>query len=273
MSPRNATPTRNEFGHDHAVVSRAEWLRARKELLAREKAHTHERDALARARRELPWVRVEKDYTFDGPDGPVKLADLFRGKSQLFVYHFMFGPEWVEGCQSCSFVGDHVDGALPHLEHRDVSFVAVSRAPLAKLQAFQRRMGWRFPWVSSHGSAFNFDFRVSATADELSAQRMDYNFDRSDMVLDELPGLSVFFRKADGSIYHTYSAYARGLEPLVGTYQFLDLVPKGRDEDGLSFTMAWVRHHDRYGPDYAVDPAATYKISSKVASRVEAPRT
>ena len=246
---------------DHHVAPASEWLRARRELLQREKAHTRERDEIARLRRALPWVRVEKDYRFEGPGGPdqrLTLADLFRGRSQLVVYHFMLGPDWDEGCPSCSFVSDHFDGALVHLEQRDVSFTAVSRAPYAKIAAFKERMGWRFPWVSSHGGSFNFDFRVSATDDEKRKNEMSYNFEKSALLVDEMPGLSVFARDASGAIHHTYSTYARGLEPLVGAYTMLDFVPKGRDEEGLEFTMAWVRHHDRYGKDHPMDPAAPY---------------
>jgi len=235
------------------VATAAEWLRARKELLVEEKALTHQREEVARRRRALPWVRVEKEYRFDGPDGVMTLGDLFRGRSQLIVYHFMFGPEWSEGCPSCSFVGDHFDGARLHLEQRDVAFTAVSRAPVAKLAAFQQRLGWRFPWVSSHGRDFNFDFCASASEADQKRGTMVYNFERGPVMLEELPGLSVFARDASGAIHHTYSTYARGLDPLLGTYQLLDLVPKGRDEEGLPFTMSWVRHHDRYGPGQA-DP-------------------
>jgi predicted dithiol-disulfide oxidoreductase (DUF899 family) len=239
------------------VVSRDEWLEARVELLKREKELTRLRDEQARRRRELPCVRVEKEYAFDGPQGRVTLAGLFGGRSQLVVYHFMFGPEWAEGCPSCSFVADHLDGMLPHLTARDVAFAAVSRAPLPKIAAFQQRMGWRFPWVSSFESDFNSDYRVSFTADELARGKVRYNFGEQEFPSAEAPGVSVFVR-AGGGLFHTYSAYARGVEPLVGTYAVLDLVPSGRDEAGLGFPMAWLRHHDRYGTDVFLDPTRPY---------------
>jgi predicted dithiol-disulfide oxidoreductase (DUF899 family) len=246
-------------GPAHAVVSREEWLRARTALLAREKEHTRQRDELGRERRALPWVRIEKPYRFESPHGAETLADLFRGRSQLIVYHFMFGPDWEEGCPSCSLLADHIDGALVHLEHRDVTLLAVSRAPLAKIQAFQRRMGWRFPWVSSHGSDFNHDFGVSFTSEELARGKVLYNFRMEEGFVEDLPGISSFFQDEGGRVYHTYSTYARGCEPPIGVYDWLDYAPKGRDEDDLAFTMAWVRHHDRYGAQYAVDRAAEYR--------------
>jgi predicted dithiol-disulfide oxidoreductase (DUF899 family) len=229
----------------HPVVSREAWLAARRQHLAKEKEFTRLRDRLSAERRELPWVRVEKDYVFDGPAGQETLAELFAGRSQLIVYHFMLGPGWDEGCPSCSFLADHFDGALPHLQARDVTFVAVSRAPLPEIQAFQRRMGWRFKWVSSYGSDFNYAFHVSFTKEELAQGKVDYNYALAEGY-DELPGLSVFYKDADGVVFHTYSAYARGLDILLGAYNYLDLVPKGRDEAELPWTMAWVRHHDRY---------------------------
>jgi predicted dithiol-disulfide oxidoreductase (DUF899 family) len=255
-------------GPAHAVVTRDVWLRARTALLAREKEHTRQRDELARQRRELPWVRIDKAYRFDGPRGVETLADLFRGRSQLLVYHFMFGPDWDEGCPSCSLLCDHVDGALVHLEHRDVSFTAVSRAPFARIESFRRRMGWRFPWVSSGGSDFNHDFGVSFTAEELASGKVTYNFRTEDAFVEDLPGISAFYREEDGHIYHTYSTYARGGEPLIGVYAWLDYAPKGRDEDGLRFTMSWVRHHDRY-EDYALDPEAGYRPPAGAAVRKE----
>jgi predicted dithiol-disulfide oxidoreductase (DUF899 family) len=230
----------------HAVVSRDEWLAARTEHLRREKEFTRLRDRLSAERRALPWVRVDRTYTFDTPDGPRTLADLFDGRSQLIVYHFMFGPSWEEGCPSCSLLSDHIDGATVHLAQRDVTLVAVSRAPLDRIEAFRSRMGWRFPWVSSHGSDFNHDHHVSFTEEDRAAGEVDYNFGRQRYMSDELPGVSVFLRDESGDVFHTYSAYARGLDLLVGAYNYLDLVPKGRDEDALDFTMAWVRHHDRY---------------------------
>ena len=230
----------------HAVVSRDEWLAARTEHLRREKEFSKLRDQLSAERRALPWVRVDTTYTFDTPDGPRTLADLFDGRSQLIVYHFMFGPGWEEGCRSCSLLSDHIDGATVHLAQRDVTLVAVSRAPLDRIEPFRKRMGWRFPWVSSHGSDFNHDHHVSFTEEDRAAGEVDYNFGRQRYMSDELPGLSVFIRDESGDVFHTYSAYARGLDLLVGAYNYLDLAPKGRDEDALDFTMAWVRHHDRY---------------------------
>ena len=240
------------------IVSRDEWLVARKLHLAKEKEITRLRDELSRQRRELPWVKLEKRYVFDGPGGRPTLADLFDGRSQLVVYHFMFGAEWNEGCPSCSFVSDHLDGALAHLAARDVSLAMVSRAPIAKIEAFKRRMGWRFPWVSSHGNDFNRDFRVSFTKEEMAPGQVDYNYERRAFPSEEAPGISVFHRDAGGDVFHTYSTYARGLEPLIGTYTILDMVPKGRDEDELGFAMEWVRHHDRYGSDVFLDAERPY---------------
>lgn len=242
----------------HTVVSHDEWLKARIALLAAEKELTRRRDELSRQRRELPWERVEKNYGFAGPEGPEALADLFRGKSQLIIYHFMLGPNWEEGCKSCSYLADHFDGPQIHLAHRDVAFAAVSRAPIVRIQAFRKRMGWRFHWVSSYGTEFNRDYGVQFTPDELAGE-VPYNYGKQRFGAEEAPGLSVFYKNDADEIFHTYSAYARGLDALVGAYQFLDLVPKGRDEDGLAFTMSWVRHHDRYDDQYAVDPAAGYE--------------
>ena len=234
------------------VVSRDDWLVARKALLAREKELTRLRDQLSAERRSLPWVEVDKKYAFEAPGGRETLADLFGSRSQLIIYHFMFDPEWQEGCPSCSFVADHIDGALAHLAARDLTLLAVSRAPLARIEAFKRRMGWRFKWVSSHGSDFNYDFHT--TTDEAVAP-VEYNY-RDKATLEQLgqtyhmkgeqPGASAFLRKGD-RVYHTYSTYGRGLDLLVGAYNYLDLAPKGRDEDALVFTMEWLRHHDRYG--------------------------
>ena len=221
------------------------WPRARR-LLAEEKEFTRRRDRLSARRRELPWEKVDQTYWFDGPDGRETLGDLFAGHSQLIIYHFMLGPGWEEGCKSCSFLADHFDGAAVHLAQRDVTFVVVSRAPLPEIQAFQRRMGWRFKWVSSFGSDFNRDHHVSFTPDELAQGQVDYNYGRVPFPVEEAPGASVYYRDEAGNVFHTYSAYARGLDILVGAYNFLDLVPKGRDEAGLPFTMDWVRHHDRY---------------------------
>jgi predicted dithiol-disulfide oxidoreductase (DUF899 family) len=229
----------------HKIVSEQEWLAARKELLAKEKELTRARDQLSAERRALPWVKVEKKYLFDTPDGSRSLAELFNGKSQLLVYHFMLGPGWKEGCPSCSFLAGHFDGMLPHLAARDVTFTAISRAPLAEIEAYKRRMGWHFPWASSFANDFNFDYHASFPSDQTGSE-VDYNYEMQDVGSDEMPGLSAFYRDAGGGIFHTYSAYARGLDSLVGTYNFLDLAPKGRDEDNLPWTMAWVRRHDEY---------------------------
>jgi predicted dithiol-disulfide oxidoreductase (DUF899 family) len=227
------------------ILSKAEWLVARKDLLTREKELTRLRDEVSRHRRELPWVKVEKEYLFDGPDGKETLADLFNGRSQLVIYHFMLGPGWGEGCKSCSYLADHFDGANWHLPHRDVTLVVVSRATLDEIEAYQKRMGWRFKWVSSYGSDFNFDYHVSATEEEKAADKMYYNYETAELLSDEMPGLSVFYEDGNGDVFHTYSTYARGLDILVGTYNFLDLVPKGRDENP-DLTMDWVRRHDQY---------------------------
>ena len=229
------------------VVSRDAWIEARKALLAKEKAFTRQRDELSAARRELPWVRIEAPYVFDGPGGEVSLSDAFDGRSQLVVYHFMFGPDWQEGCPSCSYLADHFDGAIVHLNQRDVTLVAVSRAPLETLEAYRARMGWRFTWLSSLGSDFNRDFHVSFTGDELGTGAVDYNYTTGPFPLEEAPGLSVFHKDERGDVCHTYSSYGRGLDALIGAYQLLDLVPKGRDEAELAFPMSWVRRHDQYG--------------------------
>jgi predicted dithiol-disulfide oxidoreductase (DUF899 family) len=240
--------TLNVTAATHEIVSPEEWLQARKRLLAKEKEYTRLRDELGRQRRELPWEQVEKRYVFEGPNGQETLADLFDGRSQLIVYHFMFGPEWPEGCPSCSMAADHFDGSLVHLAQRDVTLVAVSRARLDQIEAFRKRMGWRFNWVSSHGNDFNRDYRVSFTPDEMARGDAPYNYDRKGFPSEEAPGLSAFLKGEDGEIFHTYSTYARGLEELLGVYTFLDFAPKGRDEAGLSHPMAWVRQHYRYEP-------------------------
>lgn len=242
------------------VVSRKEWLAGRQQLLSREKEFTRLRDQLNAERRKLPWVRVEKPYVFDGPEGRETLAELFGGRSQLIVDHFMFGLGWKEGCPSCSFQADHFDGMSPHLNARDVTLVVISRAPLAQIEAFRKRMGWRFKWVSSYGSDFNYDFHVTATDEERATSRMHYNCREIEFSGEELPGTSVFYKDANGNVFHTYSAYARGGDLLIGAYNYLDLVPKGRDEEGLAFPMAWVRHHDRYGAP-AADPADRFVAS------------
>lgn len=250
---------------NHKIVPPAEWLAARKELLKKEKEFTRLRDELSRQRRELPWEKVEKKYIFDGPNGKEALADLFGGKSQLIIYHFMFGPDWKEGCPSCSLLADHFDGSLPHLAARDVRFAVVSRAPLAQIEAFKKRMGWRFKWVSSYGTDFNFDYQVSFTKEELTKGQMTYNYTTQKFPSEEGPGASVFYKDAAGNIFHTYSAFARGLDMMIGAYNWLDLAPKGRDEDGLAFSMAWVRHHDKYAEAYVVDPNKQYEQPVKAA--------
>lgn len=227
------------------TVKSEEWLAARLTLLEQEKALTRQRDAVAQARRELPRVLIDKDYVFQSESGEQRLGDLFDGRSQLIIYHFMFGTDWEAGCKSCSLVAEGFDGADIHLMQRDVTLLAVSRAPLSKLQAFRDRMGWKFNWVSSSDSEFNRDFQISFTEDEISGE-VYYNYQTGKFPETEAPGLSVFYKDPDGAIYHTYSCFARGLDALIGTYQYLDLVPKGRDEDDLPFTMGWVRHHDRY---------------------------
>jgi len=234
---------------EHQVVSQEQWIEASRALLAEEKAWTRQRDRLAQMRRALPWVRVEKDYVFQGAAGPVSLAELFDGRTQLVVYHFMFGPDWQEGCSGCSLLCDHVDGARRHFEHADVSFVAVSRGPIEKLQAYRERMGWTFVWVSSADNDFNADFHVSFP----NGGRDDgvfYNFEpQPDPQVDELPGVSVFHQADDGAIYHTYSSYARGGEMFLSVYGWLDIVPKGRNETGNGNLGDWSRRHDQYEDD------------------------
>jgi predicted dithiol-disulfide oxidoreductase (DUF899 family) len=240
------------------IVSHGEWIAARKAYLAEEKAFSRARDALAKKRRELPWEKVEKKYVFDTPNGKQTLADLFGGKSQLIIYHFMLGPDWEAGCQSCSLLADHFDGSVIHLAQRDVSFLVVSRAPLAQIEKFKARMGWRFPWVSSFGSDFNHDYQVSASPDEKASGKALYNYEMTTFPSEERPGASVFFKNEVDEVFHTYSTYGRGLDILIGTYNFLDLAPKGRDEAGLEWSMAWVRHHDRY-EGTVVDTKASYQ--------------
>jgi predicted dithiol-disulfide oxidoreductase (DUF899 family) len=231
----------------HKIVSHEEWLAARKSHLADEKAFTRARDALSKKRRELPWEKVERNYVFDGPNGKETLADLFAGKSQLIVYHFMLGPGWEAGCPSCSLLADHFDGSVIHLAQRDVSFAVVSRAPLAESEKFKKRMGWKFKWVSSFGNDFNFDYHVSASPQEKASGKVTYNYALTEFPSDERPGSSVFCKNEKGEIFHTYSTYGRGLDIFIGAYNLLDVAPKGRDEEGLSYGMAWVRHHDSYG--------------------------
>lgn len=239
----------------HAIVSPDQWLTARQALLAREKELTQLRDQIAHERRALPWVRVEKDYVFEGLEGRRTLAELFEGRRQLLVQHFMLGPDWEAGCPSCSFMADHTDGTLPHLAQRDVTMVAISRAPLARIERFRQRMGWQFKWVSSNANDFNFDFGVSFTPEEKAKNKVTYNYGTRSYESDELPGISAFYRDDAGDVFHTYSTYGRGVEVMMGTYNLLDLAPKGRDERNVPNKMEWVRHHDRYEP--AAQTAAT----------------
>jgi predicted dithiol-disulfide oxidoreductase (DUF899 family) len=232
---------------DQPKVSTSEqWLAARLELLQEEKELTRLRDKISQRRRELPWVKVTKPYTFDSPRGRVSLADLFVGRSQLIVQHFMFGAGWEEGCKSCSFMTDHISPAVAHLYARDVSFAAISHAPLTETLPFKTRMGWAVTWVSSHGTDFNHDFHVSFTEKEMARGLVDYNYTQRPFPMEEAPGISVFARDATGTVYHTYSTFGRGVEVVMGTYHLLDLVPKGRDEDNMEYGMEWIRHHDRY---------------------------
>ena len=229
----------------NTVVSEAKWIQARKALLKKEKAFSHARERLAEARRKLPWVRIDKEYVFEGPDGRQSLSSLFGKKSQLVVYHFMFGPGWKQGCPHCSFWSDHYDGMIPHLKARDVSFAAISRAPLSELRPFQKRMGWKFPWLSSGANDFNYDFHASFRPEEIKSGKVFYNYEKVAMGgMTDREGISVFCKDKKGNIFHTYSTFARGIDMVNPTYQFLDLVPKGRDERGQG--QFWVRYHDRY---------------------------
>jgi predicted dithiol-disulfide oxidoreductase (DUF899 family)/uncharacterized damage-inducible protein DinB len=266
------------------VVRQPEWLQARKKLLAKEKEFTRLRDELSRQRREMPWERVEKQYVFDGPNGKATLAELFDGRSQLIVYHFMLGPGWKEGCPSCSFLADHFDGARVHIAQRDAAFAVISRATSPEIETFKKRMGWRFPWVSSNGNDFNFDYGVSFRKDQFEAEKQPYNFGTMEVSGEEWPGLSVFYKDENGEIFHTYSTYARGLDILLTAYNLLDMTPKGRDEEGMvPHAMAWVRHHDRYAggeaasccsgeavkADRVVDPMlAEFRAEAAVTKRI-----
>ncbi|MDY7227390.1 DUF899 domain-containing protein [Hyalangium rubrum] len=226
-------------------VTREEWVQARRALLAREKAFTHERDALSAARRALPMVKVDKRYVFEGPSGQRTLTDLFDGKRQLIIYHFMFDPSWNEGCKSCSLVADNFEASIVHLAARDTAFAVISRAPLAKIEPFKQRMGWKFRWLSSSGTDFNYDYNVSFRPEELATQSAEYNYEKKSFSMSEAPGLSVFLREGN-DVFHTYSTYGRGLDLLINTYNYLDLTPVGRNEQELPYGMAWVRHHDKY---------------------------
>ena len=245
-----------------AIVSSEEWISARTELLAKEKEFSKLRDELSRRRRELPWRKIEEQYVFEGVDGKQTLAELFDGRSQLITYHFMFDPDWSEGCKSCSFIADHYDPAIVHLNHRDVTFVTVSRAPLSKLENFKKRMGWTFKWVSSLGNDFNADFHVTFTQEQIDNHQAYYNYRAgATFPVKEAPGVSVFCKIESGEVYHTYSSYGRGLDMFITAYHYLDITPKGRDEAGFSYGMEWLRHHDRYGDKTFVDPYAQPKSS------------
>jgi predicted dithiol-disulfide oxidoreductase (DUF899 family) len=231
---------------DHPIVSPDQWASARRRLLAKEKEFLRLRDQLSSERRELPWVRVDKKYVFEGSAGNETLADLFAGRSQLIVYHFMFAPEWEAGCKSCSFWADNFNGVIPHLNQRDVSLAAISRAPLRKLQAFAARMGWTFKWVSAANSDFNYDYHVSFKPEVVAQGAAEYNYTRYEKSMTDLPGFSVFLKDQTGALFHTYSTYARGLDSMNAAYQLLDLVPKGRDETDPSNPMSWVKLRDLY---------------------------
>lgn len=237
MNPQTKTPI------NHPVVTREQWNAASAELLVKEKAHTRAGDALAKERMALPWVLVDKDYTFEGPNGSVSLSDLFDGRSQLIVYHFMYDPTWEAGCSGCSFISDHIDATLPHLNNHDVTLVAVSRAPLSTLDAYKKRMGWGFPWFSSGQGDFNYDFYASYHREDLDAGPVYHNFKTQKLNCEDQPGLSVFYKTPEGEIYHTYSSYERGGEPFITTYNYLDIAPLGRNEDSA---MDWMKRHDEY---------------------------
>jgi predicted dithiol-disulfide oxidoreductase (DUF899 family) len=232
---------------NHQIVSKNEWIAARKVLLKKEKEFTALRDQLGQQLRDLPWVAVDKEYLFDGPNGKETLLDLFDGTSQLIVYHFMYDPKWDLGCPSCSFWADNFNGIVVHLNQRDVTMIAVSRAPYSKIDAYKKRMGWDFKWVSSHDTDFNFDYQVSFTSDELEKKKGFYNFAIVDPHISELPGVSIFYKNQSNRIFHTYSTYSRGIDILNTAYNYLDLVPKGRDEMDHEFPQFWVRRHDQYG--------------------------
>jgi len=234
--------------HQHKIVSRNEWIEARKALMASEKELTQAREALSRQRRELPWVKVDKDYVFDGPNGKVTLGDLFKGRPQLVVQHVMFAPEWDAACKSCSFWADGYERMVPHLAARDTTMVAISRAPVAKLEGFKTRMGWTFDWVSSGNNDFNYDYGVSFTREQMDSGEAQYNFGTTPPYGDEVPGISVFYRDETGAVFHTYSTFARGLDMMNAAYHYLDLTPLGRHEEGLPYPMDWVRLRDQYQP-------------------------
>ena len=250
------TAIADESTMNHPVVSRDRWIAERRMLLLREKELTRFRDQIASERRALPWVRLEKNYFFDTPEGQRTLAELFEGRRQLLVQHFMLAPGWEQGCPSCSFMADHIDGMNVHLAHRDVTLLVVSRAPLAEIGRFRGRMGWKFKWVSSHASDFNQDFGVSFTPEERAKGEVYYNYVMQPFPTEEAPGISVFYQDDAGAVFHTYSTYGRGVEVMMGTYNLLDLTPKGRDERDVAHKMEWVRHHDRYEPAPVAKAAA-----------------
>jgi predicted dithiol-disulfide oxidoreductase (DUF899 family) len=239
--------------NNHQIVSKNEWIKARKVLLQKEKEFTELRDQLSQQRRDLPWVAVDKEYVFDGPNGKQNLSDLFDGRSQLIVYHFMYGPNWDAGCPSCSFWADNFNDIIVHLNQRDVTMIAVSRAPYNKINAYKKRMGWDFNWVSSFDTDFNYDYFVSFTSEELTKKKAFYNFIPQDPRISDREGVSVFYKDPSGKIFHTYSTYERGLDILNTAYNYLDLLPKGRDEDGYEFPMTWVRRHDEFNKNNGVD--------------------
>lgn len=249
----NTTPASTGSTADHRVVSREEWLKERIALLNEEKAFTRQRDELSRKVRALPWIKVEKSYTFESPRGRQSLADLFGPRSQLMIYHFMFDPTWSQGCMSCSFIADHYDNLVVHLAHRDISFVTVSKAPTQKIEQFRQRMGWTFPWVSAANTDFGRDYGVSFTDQELASDKAVYNFNSTPYPIREMPGLSVFFKDPRGNIFHTYSSFARGLEDFLTAYRYIDVTPKGRDEEQTG-GMGWLRHRDRYDDTNFVVP-------------------
>jgi predicted dithiol-disulfide oxidoreductase (DUF899 family) len=243
----NGNKGKKDFSENHEIVSQDEWMKARKDLLAKEKEFTHSRDQLTQKIRDLPWVRVDKEYVFDGSKGKQTLSEIFDGKSQLIVYHFMFDPSWDTGCPSCSFWADNFNNIIIHLNQKDVTMIVVSRAPYDQIAAYQKRMSWNFNWVSSYDNDFNFDYHVSFTEEELAKKKVFYNYVIQDTGISEMPGVSVFYKNHTGHIFHTYSAYARGIDILNGAYNYLDLVPKGRDETNHENPQSWVRPHDEYG--------------------------
>jgi len=260
-----STATKKTELRGHQVVSPEVWVACRKQLLQKEKELTRLRDEVARQRRELPWKEVTKSYSFEGPNGRETLSELFGGKSQLIVYHFMFGPGWNEGCVGCSFLADHLGGALLHVQQKDIAFVAISRAPLAEIEAFKKRMGWTFKWVSSNGSDFNYDYHVSFQPEEVASGSIYYNYENrsGNFLSEDMSGTSVFYKDEDGKVFHTYSSYARGGEELLGSYSLIDLTPKGREEYGPTYSLGdWVRHHDRYQASGFVDPTGRYRAAT-----------